>query len=142
MPLDRCDAVRGLVLLEELALAGQLGVADLDGRAVCVEPPEDLGGGEGARLVESLLEDLLGVEHRGPVGDLDLDGEGGLGASDDGGGHSDLLGFRRLILRRETTKRYIDLRSTPPLPTSVRVVLPAEGDPAVGEADQAAVADS
>ena len=37
MPLDRGDAVGGLVLLLELALAGQLGVAELDRRAVGVE---------------------------------------------------------------------------------------------------------
>ena len=90
VPLDGGDAVGGLVLLEELALAGQLGVADLDRRAVGVEPLEGLGGGEDAGLVEALLDGLLGVEHRGAVGDLDLDGEGGVGAGDDGGGHGDL----------------------------------------------------
>ena len=70
------------------------------GRAVGVELLEGLGGGEDAGLVEALLDGLLEVEHRGGVGDLDLDGEGGLGAGDDGGGHGDLLGFRREILQR------------------------------------------
>jgi hypothetical protein len=53
------------VLLEELALAGQLGVADGDPRAVGVEPLQDLARGEGTGLVEAGLDRLLAVEPYG-----------------------------------------------------------------------------
>ena len=52
--LDGGDAVGGLVVLGDLALAGELGRADGDRRAVGVELLQDLGGGEDAGLVESL----------------------------------------------------------------------------------------
>src|SRR5262249_34249500 len=97
----------------ELALAGQLGVADLDGRAVGVEALEELGGGQGARLVEPLLEGLLAVEQGRTVGDLDLDGEGGLGAGDDRGGEVHLRWVKRLIVHQHPVRIYIVLRSHP-----------------------------
>ena len=99
---DGGDAVRGLVLLGELALAGELDRADRDGRTVGVELVQRLLGGDDARLVEPFLDGLLEVEHGGAVGDLDLDGERGLGAGDDGGGH----GWTSVSVRspRGTTK--------------------------------------
>ena len=92
VPLDRGDAVGGLVLLEELALAGQLGVADLDRRAVGVEPLEDLLVARTPASLRRCWMASSASQHGGAVGDLDLDGEGGLGAGDDGGGHGDLRG--------------------------------------------------
>jgi hypothetical protein len=59
MSLDGGHAVGGLVLLQQLALAGQLGVADLDRRAVGVEPAEGLGGSQDARLIERLSGNVL-----------------------------------------------------------------------------------
>jgi hypothetical protein len=73
--------------LNELALAGQLGVADGDRRPVGVEPSEGLGGGQDTRLIESLLDTLLEVEHGGGVRDLHRDGECGICAANDGDGH-------------------------------------------------------
>ena len=62
-------------------------LSDRDGRAVGVELLQRLLGGDDPRLVEPVLDGLLEVEHGGAVGDLDLDGERGLGAGDDGSGH-------------------------------------------------------
>jgi hypothetical protein len=84
---DGGDAVGGLVLLGQRTFAGELDRADRDRRAVGVELLQGLPGGDDARLVESVLDDLLGVGHGGGVRDLDLDGERGLGAGDDGSGH-------------------------------------------------------
>jgi hypothetical protein len=72
---DGGDAVGGLVVLLDRALGGELDRADGDGRAVGVELPESLGGGDDPGLVESLPECLLEVEHGAVVGDLDLEGE-------------------------------------------------------------------
>ena len=84
---DGGDAVGRLILLGELALAGELDGADGEGRAVGVELLQGFLGGDDAGLVESLLDGLLEDEHGGAVGDLDLESERGLGAGDDGGGH-------------------------------------------------------
>ena len=73
-------------------LAGHAERADDDGRAVGVELLESLLSGQAACLVERVLEGLLEVEHRGVVGDGDLEGEPGLGPFDDLGGHGRLLG--------------------------------------------------
>jgi hypothetical protein len=81
------DAVRGLVVLGELALGGELAAAVGDGRAVGVEVGQCLRGGGDAGLVEGLEDGVLGLEHRVLVGDLDLEGESGLGAGDDCGVH-------------------------------------------------------
>ena len=74
---DGGDAVGGLVVLLDQTLAGELGRPDRDRRAVGVELPQALGGGDDAGLVEPLLEGLLEVEHGVVVGDLDLEGERG-----------------------------------------------------------------
>ena len=84
---DGGDAVGGLVVLLDLALAGELDRADGDRRAVGVELLEALGGGDDPGLVEPLLEGLLEVEHGGVVGDLDLEGERGRRPGDDRGVH-------------------------------------------------------
>src|SRR3954447_2581607 len=80
---DGGDPVGGLVVLLDLAFGGELDRADDDGRAVGVELPEALGGGDDSGVVEPVLKGLLEVEHGVIVGDLDLDGERGRSAGDD-----------------------------------------------------------
>ncbi len=77
MTVNGVDAIGGLVVLRDLALAGELDWADGDGRAVGVELLQALGGGDDAGVVEPLLEGLLKVEHGVVVGDLNLEGERG-----------------------------------------------------------------
>ena len=94
-------------------------LVNLTGPTVMGEPSvsnccEPLGGGDDAGLVEPLLEGLLEVEHGGVVGDLDLEGERGLGAGDDGSGHGVAsVGVEAELLPQEPLKRYIDPRSNP-----------------------------
>jgi hypothetical protein len=85
--LDGGDPIGGLIVLGELALAGQLGVGKGDRLAIGVEVLERLGGGQDARPVEDDEDGLLGVEHRVLERALDLEGETGLGAGDDPGVH-------------------------------------------------------
>ena len=84
---DGRHAVRGLVVLLDRPLGGELDRPDGDGRAVGIELLEALGGGEDPGFVEPLLEGLLEVEHGVVVGDLDLEGERGRRAGDDRGVH-------------------------------------------------------
>ncbi len=84
---DGGHAVGCLVVLLDGTLGGELGSSDSDRRAVGVELPEALGGGDDASLVETLLEGLLEVEHGVGVRDLDLKGERGRRAGDDRGIH-------------------------------------------------------
>src|SRR6185437_5265609 len=65
---DGGDAVGGLILLGQRSFAGELDRADCDGRSVRVELLQRFLGGDDARLIESVLDDLLEVEHGRAVG--------------------------------------------------------------------------
>src|SRR5438105_1237623 len=107
-------AVGGLVVLGELAFAGELEGADYNGGAVGVELVQGLLGGDDPGLIESILDGLLEIEHRRGVGDLDLDGERGLGAGDDGSGHGSASRVKEnRTLPQEPLYGYIIPRSNP-----------------------------
>jgi hypothetical protein len=61
--VDRDGAVAGPVLLGHRSLAVENRGSDPDGRVVGIEPPELLGGGKVAGLVELLLEEGRDAEH-------------------------------------------------------------------------------
>src|SRR3954447_20131483 len=84
---DGRHAVRGLVVLLDRPLGGELDRPDGDRRAVGIELLEALGGGDNPGLVEPILEGLLEVEHGAVVRDLDLKGERGWRPGDDRGVH-------------------------------------------------------
>jgi hypothetical protein len=82
---DGGDAIGGLVVLLDRALGGELDRSDGDGRAVGVDLPEALGGGDDPGVVEPVLEGVLEVEHGVVVGDLELECERGRSPGDDRG---------------------------------------------------------
>ena len=84
---DGSRAVRCLVILGELSLAGELHRPDGDRRAVRVELSKSFVGGQDASGIELLLKRFLEVEHRAIVRNGDLNGESILGAADDLRGH-------------------------------------------------------
>ena len=80
-------AIRGLVILGKLPLAGELHRPDGDRRAIGVELSKPFVGGQDTGGVELLLKGFLEVEHRAIVGNGDLNGESVLVAVDDLRGH-------------------------------------------------------
>ena len=106
MAFDRGRPVRCPVILGDLSFAREVDGADGDRRAVGVELPQPFLSGQDPGGVESLLNGFLEVEHRVVVGDFNLEGERGLGAGDDGGGH----GSASLGVRPTSTKGAAHLR--------------------------------
>jgi hypothetical protein len=80
-------AIRGLVVLGKLSLAGELHRAHGDWRTVRVELSKSFVGGQDTGGIELLLKGFLKVEHRAIVGNGDLNGESVLIAVDDLRGH-------------------------------------------------------
>ena len=75
MPCHRDAAVRRLVILPELALAGHADGTDLDRTSIGIEPLELLFGGQQADLIEGILDRLFGFKHGTSQWQGNLDGD-------------------------------------------------------------------